>query len=74
MNKVTQEFLEAHGFSLKSFPDGKYWVRFYTASYFMQVSESLDIFIECGESWVEQLSCSEFIDNVKAHQRAIENK
>ncbi|ANA49143.1 hypothetical protein PMW_18 [Pseudomonas phage phiPMW] len=69
---VTQEFLEAHGFRLKAFPDGNFWVRTYCMGYTLQVDESLEGFTEDNQGWIEQYTEEGFMYLVLDQQRAID--
>lgn len=68
---LSAEFLEAHGFSLREYPDGKFWVRVYTSDYFLQANEAITEFTEESSEWVEWLTAEEFYMTVIRHDQAI---
>lgn len=68
---LSAEFLEAHGFSLREYPDGKFWVRVYKVGYTLQANESINQFTEDDAGWIEELTAEEFYMTVIRHDQAI---
>ena len=71
MNTVSVEFLTSNGFRSVQFPDGWYWLRQYTAGYYLQVDEKRETFTEVDSGWIEELTDQQFVELVNAHDAAI---
>lgn len=62
---VSVEFLATNGFSLRQYPDGKYWVLLLDVyDYCLQANEELTRFTEDDGGWVEEVSPEAFVEKV----------
>lgn len=71
---VSVEFLVTSGFSQYQYPDGLFWVRWFSTEHFIQVNEQLDHFTEFLDGWVEELTEREFIDIIYTNSKQINQK
>lgn len=74
MSEITVEFLEVNQFKPKAFDDGVYWIRYYKADSYIQVSPCFTHILEEDNGWVEELTVQEFYDIVAANQKAIDQE
>lgn len=68
---LSPEFLEAHGFTLREYPDGMFWVRVYNVGYTLQANEAITDFTEDDGGWIEELTAEEFYMTIIRHDQAI---
>ncbi len=70
-NNVSVEFLETMGFSLRRYPDGFFYVKWWSQDHFMQCDEHMTHFTEYNEGWIDELTEKEFIDTIISNNKAI---
>lgn len=68
------EFLESKGFRRNQYPDGFFWVRYFTREYVMQVTDDLSKFSMFDGYQARGLTSDEFMDILTSNDNAINQK